>query len=90
MKKEYVKVISETDESGLITPKTIIWKDDTKFHISKVLDYRPCASLKTGGIGIRYTIQIKPKLSQNTPLRGGKIFYFPIFEVVHTNVCFCG
>ena len=58
MKKEYVKVISETDETGLITPKTIIWKDDTKFHISKVLDYRPCASLKTGGIGIRYTIQI--------------------------------
>ena len=58
MKKEYVKVISETNELGTITPKSIIWKDDTIFTINKVLDHRPCASLKTGGVGIRYTIKI--------------------------------
>ncbi|MBQ9790978.1 MAG: hypothetical protein IJW28_00160 [Clostridia bacterium] len=63
MKKEYVKVISETDTSGIITPKTIIWKDDTKFTIDKVLDHRPCASLKTGGVGIRYTIQINSTIT---------------------------
>ena len=63
MKKEYVKVISESDTDGNITPKCIIWKDDTKYLIDKVIDSRPCASLKTGGIGTRYTIQINSTIT---------------------------
>ena len=63
MKKEYVKVLSEFDTLGNITPKTIIWKDDTKYDIDRILDTRPCASLKTGGIGSRYTIRIKGNIT---------------------------
>lgn len=63
MRKEYVRVISETSVDGLITPKTIIWRDDTKFDIDRVLDHRPCASLKTGGVGTRYTVKINSTIT---------------------------
>ena len=59
MKKEYVKVISEFDTLGNIRPITIIWHDDTKFDIDRVIESKPRASLKAGGVGIRYTVRIK-------------------------------
>ena len=65
MRKKYVKVISETDTDGNILPITIIWDEYAKYNIDKVLDIRPCASLKSGGIGLRYTVRI---LGQTTYL----------------------
>lgn len=58
-KKIYVDVTAEFTSEGLILPKEIKWKDGIKFEIDKVTDIRPCASLKAGGAGIRYTCLIK-------------------------------
>ena len=44
--------------SGKAVTTPIIWKDRRVFDIDKVLDIREAASLKAGGIGIRYTCLI--------------------------------
>lgn len=56
--KIYVTVHAKFDCQGNIKPISIIWQDGSKFDIDKVLDVRRAASLKSGGTGIRYTIQI--------------------------------
>ena len=57
-RKHYVEVLSRTDEDGLITPVSITWDDGRTFDIDRVLDRRQAASLKVGGIGVRYLIRI--------------------------------
>lgn len=56
--KRYVTVVSSTDETGEVTPLTIVWEDGRRYQIDRVLDRRQAHSLKTGGTGIRYTIRI--------------------------------
>lgn len=60
-RKVYVKVISQTDEQGNIMPITIIWENDKKYNIDKILDIRRAYAKKVGGIGIRYSIVINGK-----------------------------
>lgn len=43
---------------GRAVPTSIVWNDGRVFDIDKVLDIRKAASLKEGGIGMRYTCQI--------------------------------
>ena len=43
---------------GGAVPTSIVWNDGRIFDIDKVLDIRKAASLKAGGIGIRYTCLI--------------------------------
>ena len=43
---------------GRAVPTSIVWNDGRVFDIDKVLDIRKAASLKAGGIGIRYTCLI--------------------------------
>ena len=57
-KKRIVTVISIFDTDGNITPQKILWDDCTTYTIDKVLDSCPCASLKAGGVGTRYTVLI--------------------------------
>lgn len=57
-RKVYVEVTARFDTEGKITPLSLVWEDGSVFGIDKVLDCRRAASLKAGGIGIRYTIQI--------------------------------
>lgn len=57
--KQYVSVITEFKSDGEILPKEVIWDDGTKYEIDKILDIRPCASLKVGGAGIRYKCRIQ-------------------------------
>lgn len=60
-KKQYVSVVTEFTADGKVLPKEIIWDDKTRFEIDRILDVRPCASTKVGGVGIRYTCRILNK-----------------------------
>lgn len=57
MKKTYVKVLTEIDENGKKTPKTVVFKDKV-YDIDRVIDMKPCASMKVGGVGERYSVRI--------------------------------
>ncbi|NLN04401.1 MAG: hypothetical protein GX166_06245 [Clostridiaceae bacterium] len=61
VRKVFVEVIAKFDPDGVVTPLAIIWEDGRRFEIDKVLDIRRAASLKAGGIGIRYTCRIRNK-----------------------------
>lgn len=58
MSKVYVCVTADFTKEGQLLPKSIQWEDGRVFEIQKVLDIRRAASLKAGGVGIRYTCQI--------------------------------
>lgn len=57
-RKVFVEVVARFDTEGNITPLSIKWEDGTVYEIDKVLDKRRAASLKAGGLGIRYTCRI--------------------------------
>ncbi len=57
-RKVYVEVTARFDPDGRITPLSLTWEDGTVFEIGRVLDCRRAASLKAGGIGMRYTVRI--------------------------------
>ena len=57
-RKVYVEVIARFDTDGNITPLSVKWEDGTVYEIDKVIDKRRAASLKAGGIGMRYTCRI--------------------------------
>ncbi len=59
--KTYVSVIARFDTVGNIFPSVIIWEDGRRFAVDRVIDARPCASLRCGGFGIRYTCRILGK-----------------------------
>ena len=61
MGKTFVKVTAEHDESGQIKPLLLTWSDGRKYEIDKVTDVRLAPSLKSGGLGIRYTCKIRGK-----------------------------
>ena len=44
--------------NGNITPISVVWEDGRSFEIDRVLDVRRAASLKAGGIGVRYLCRI--------------------------------
>lgn len=58
IRKVYVEVVARFDTEGNIMPISVTWEDGTAYEIDKVLDKRRAASLKAGGIGIRYTCSI--------------------------------
>ena len=57
-RKVYVEVIARFYTDGNITPLSVKWEDGTVYEIDKVIDKRRAASLKAGGIGMRYTCRI--------------------------------
>ena len=57
-RKVYVEVTARFDTDGRITPLSLTWEDGPVFEIGRVLDCRRAASLKAGGIGMRYTVRI--------------------------------
>lgn len=56
--KIVVEVVARFDTAGGLTPLYIVWHDGRKLEIDRVLDVRRAASLKAGGMGIRYTVRI--------------------------------
>ena len=57
--KKYVNVVASFSSEGVLTPLWIIWEDDRRYEIDRVLHSERAASLKAGGVGIRYTCMIR-------------------------------
>lgn len=53
-----LEVNADFDLDGNIQPRAITWEDVRVFEIDRVLDVRRAASLKAGGLGIRYICRI--------------------------------
>ena len=58
VRKVYVEVTAKFDTDGNITPLSVTWEDGTVYEIDRILDKCRAASLKAGGIGMRYTCRI--------------------------------
>lgn len=56
--KVYVDVIAEFSKEGDLVPKSFRWEDGQVYEIERVKDVRRAASLKAGGVGMRYTCVI--------------------------------
>ena len=56
-----LKVNAEFDIDGTIRPTSIVWEDGRIFEIDRILDVRRAASLKAGGVGMRYICRIRGK-----------------------------
>ena len=61
MSKVFVSITADHDNNGIITPRILHWEDGRKFEIDKVYDVRQAASLKAGGVGLRYNCKIAGK-----------------------------
>lgn len=61
--KVYVNVIASFNPDGKLIPRSLTWEDGHEYLIDRILDVRPAASLKAGGQGDRYTVQILGKNS---------------------------
>lgn len=53
--KVYVDVTAEFSAEGVLTPKSFRWTDGNVYEIQRIKDARRAASLKAGGVGMRYT-----------------------------------
>jgi hypothetical protein len=67
--KTYVPVTAAFDADGNIIPLDITWEDGRRYEIDRVLDVRRAASLRGGGLGMRYTCRI-----------GGRVTYIWLDE----------
>lgn len=56
--KVYVDVTAEFSKDGDLVPKSFRWEDGQVYEIERVKDVRRAASLKAGGVGMRYTCMI--------------------------------
>jgi len=57
--KVYVDVTAVFCKDGRLIPLSMVWQDGRVYEIQKVLDVRRAASLKAGGVGMRYTCMIE-------------------------------
>lgn len=57
-RKRYVEVTVRYKEDGSVWPLSITWDDGRTFHIDQITDVRQAASLKVGGMGVRYIVCI--------------------------------
>lgn len=53
--KVYVDVVAEFTKDGRIVPKSFTWSDGHVYEVQKITDLRRVASLRAGGVGMRYT-----------------------------------
>ena len=59
--KIYVAIDAHFNPDGKLIPTAIIWTDVRRYAVDRVLDTRRAASLKAGGVGVRYTVRIQGK-----------------------------
>ena len=57
-KKTYVEVVVDVDTDGRARPLAIYWEDGRCFVVDRVLESRQAASMKVGGHGTRYTVEV--------------------------------
>ncbi len=58
-KKVFVKVLAEHDTDGAVYPLSFVWEDERTYAIDRILNVCRAASLKAGGIGMRYTCVVR-------------------------------
>jgi len=58
LSKIYVDVVAKFSKEGQLIPQSITWEDGRSFLIDRIRDIRRAASLKAGGVGMRYTCVI--------------------------------
>lgn len=56
-----MEIAARFDTEGNITPLSLRWEDGTVYEIDRVTGLRRAASLKAGGMGMRYTVLINGK-----------------------------
>lgn len=61
--KVYVDVDARFGKDGKLMPTAIIWEDGHRYEIDKVTQVVRRASMKAGGVGIRYTCVVNGKQS---------------------------
>ena len=59
IEKIYVQVNSDFDQTGMVTPRSITWKDGREFVIEEIEDFRPASTLVPGRTGDCYTVIIR-------------------------------
>ena len=57
-RKVYVEVNADHKRDGTIFPRSFVWEDGNRYEIDRVTDIRPAASLKAGGMGLRFTVRV--------------------------------
>lgn len=57
-KKVYVKVAAFFHPNGKLQPVAFWWEDERRYKIDKIIDVYRAASLKAGGVGMRYTCMV--------------------------------
>lgn len=57
-KKVYVKVAALFHPNGKLQPVAFWWEDERRYSIDRITDVCCAASLKAGGVGIRYTCMV--------------------------------
>ncbi|MBO5859272.1 MAG: hypothetical protein J6R20_05800 [Clostridia bacterium] len=57
-RKVYVDVILRQDKMGSTRPLRVIWEDGRVYEVERLLYICRAASMKVGGYGMRYTVQI--------------------------------
>jgi len=60
--KSFVKVKAEFDLDGNITPISFIWENGREYELDRVITSCRSASLKSGGLGIRYTCRVRNRI----------------------------
>ncbi len=57
-RKVYVDVTAKFTKDGQLMPVNIIWQDGHTYEIQRITNVCRAASLKAGGVGMRYTCVI--------------------------------
>lgn len=57
--KVYVGIEADFTPDGKVIPKALIWEDDNKYEIDRVIDAVPRAAMKVGGHGIRFECKMR-------------------------------
>ena len=82
--KVYVDVTAVFSKEGQLKPVSVIWQDGHIYEIQRITDIRRAASLKAGGVGMRYTCIIDGKETHLFPYNFFSIDYYD--EVVPENL----
>ena len=59
--KVYVEVNADHLPNGNIFPRSFVWEDGTRYEIDSIISVCSAASLKAGGVGLRYTIRVQSR-----------------------------
>lgn len=60
-RKVYITVNAIFSPEGHVTPISFMWEDERQYEVDRVLDCQRVASLRAGGVGLRYTVMVRGK-----------------------------